>query len=69
MASDTPVHADTKVGLDFQGLTGVPVIALEGGKEVGASTATLTLVDDPSAVQSTTQAARNALRRVDTGVS
>ena len=30
--------ADTKVGLDFQGLTGVPVITLEGGKEVGAST-------------------------------
>ena len=38
VASGTPVHADTKVGLDFQGLTGVPVIALEGGKEVGAST-------------------------------
>ena len=33
VASGTPVHADTKVGLDFQGLTGVPVIALEGGKE------------------------------------
>jgi phospholipid/cholesterol/gamma-HCH transport system substrate-binding protein len=32
VASDTPVHADTKVGLDFEGLTGVPVISLEGGK-------------------------------------
>jgi len=66
VASNTPVHSDTKVGLDFQGLTGVPVIALEGGKEVGASTATQTLVADPSAGQSMTQAARNALGRVDT---
>ena len=66
VASNTPVHADTKVGLDFQGLTGVPVIALEGGKEIGASSATQTLVADPSAGQSMTQAARNALGRVDT---
>jgi phospholipid/cholesterol/gamma-HCH transport system substrate-binding protein len=65
VAAGTPVHADTKVGLDFQGLTGVPVIALEGGKEVGASTATITLVADPAAGQSMTQAARNALGRVD----
>jgi phospholipid/cholesterol/gamma-HCH transport system substrate-binding protein len=65
VASDTPVHADTKVGLDFQGLTGVPVIALEGGKEIGASTTTQTLVADPTAGESMTQAARNALARVD----
>src|SRR6478752_6814723 len=31
VASTTPVRADTRVGLEFQGLTGVPVIALEGG--------------------------------------
>ena len=31
VASTTPVRADTKVGLEFQGLTGVPVVALEGG--------------------------------------
>ena len=31
VATSTPVRADTHVGLDFQGLTGVPVIALEGG--------------------------------------
>ena len=66
VASDTPVHADTKAGLDFQGLTGVPVVALEGGKEVGASTTTQTLVADPAAGESMTQAARNALARVDT---
>jgi phospholipid/cholesterol/gamma-HCH transport system substrate-binding protein len=66
VASDTPIHSDTKVGLDFQGLTGVPVIALEGGKEAGASNGTLTLVADPAAGESMTQAARNALARVDT---
>jgi phospholipid/cholesterol/gamma-HCH transport system substrate-binding protein len=66
VASGTPVHADTEVGLDFQGLTGVPVIALEGGKEVGASTETQTLIADPAAGQSMTKAARNALGRVDT---
>jgi phospholipid/cholesterol/gamma-HCH transport system substrate-binding protein len=65
VASGTPVHADTKVGLDFQGLTGVPVIALEGGKQVGVSTASQTLVADAAAGQSMTQAARNALGRVD----
>jgi len=65
VASSTPVHADTKVGLDFQGLTGVPVIALEGGNEVGASTKPQTLIADPAAGQSMTQAARNALGRVD----
>ena len=31
VASTTPVRSDTKVGLEFQGLTGVPVVALEGG--------------------------------------
>jgi phospholipid/cholesterol/gamma-HCH transport system substrate-binding protein len=65
VTSSTPVHADTKVGLDFQGLTGVPVIALEGGKQVGDSTDTQTLIADPAAGQSMTQAARNALARVD----
>jgi phospholipid/cholesterol/gamma-HCH transport system substrate-binding protein len=65
VASDTPVHADTKVGLDFQGLTGVPVITLEGGQQVGASSGTQMLVADPAAGQSMTQAARNALGRVD----
>ncbi|SDM87711.1 MlaD family protein [Afipia sp. GAS231] len=65
VASGTPVHSDTKVGLDFQGLTGVPVITLEGGKEVGGSTDTKILIADPAAGQSMTQAARNALGRVD----
>ncbi len=65
VASTTPVRSDTKVGLDFQGLTGVPVIALEGGVMLSNSGAVPTLIADPGAGQSTTQAARDALRRVD----
>ena len=33
VAAGTPVRADTKVGLDFQGLTGVPVVTLQGGSK------------------------------------
>ncbi|MDO8978817.1 MAG: ABC-type transport auxiliary lipoprotein family protein [Afipia sp.] len=62
---DTPVRADTKVGLDFQGLTGVPVVALEGGVQLVASGPVPTLVAEPGAGQSMTQAARDALKRVD----
>ena len=61
----TPVRVDTKVGLDFQGLTGVPVVALEGGKETANSGPVPTLAAEPGAGQSMTQAARDALRRVD----
>ena len=65
VAASTPVRADTKVGLDFQGLTGVPVVALEGGKEIATSGSVPTLIAEPGAGQSMTQAARDALRRVD----
>lgn len=66
VASATPVRADTKVGLDFQGLTGVPVVALEGGMIAAKSGEMPILVAEPGAGQSMTQAARDALRRVDT---
>ena len=65
VTSTTPVRADTKVGLEFQGLTGVPVIALEGGQQPGASGSVPTLMAEAGAGQSMTQAARDALRRVD----
>src|SRR3954452_17296696 len=65
VASTTPVRADTKVGLEFQGLTGVPVITLEGGMLVANSGEVPTLVADPGAGQGMTQAARDALRKVD----
>ena len=65
VASTTPVRADTKVGLEFQGLTGVPVIALEGGMLVASTGEVPTLVAEPGAGQGMTQAARDALKRVD----
>lgn len=69
VASTTPVRADTKVGLEFQGLTGVPVIALEGGTQLANSGPVPTLIAEPGAGQSMTQAARDALRKVDSVLS
>src|SRR6478672_8646321 len=65
VSSTTPVRSDTKVGLEFQGLTGVPVIALEGGTLLANSGEVPTLIAEPGAGQGMTQAARDALRRVD----
>lgn len=63
--ANTPVRPDTKVTLDFQGLTGVPVVALEGGEAPMQHGTALQLIAEPGAGQSMTQAARDALRRVD----
>ena len=65
-----PVRADTTVGLEFQGLTGIASVALTGG---GASAAILNgakneppvLTAPPGANQDFTQAARDTLRRLD----
>jgi phospholipid/cholesterol/gamma-HCH transport system substrate-binding protein len=67
VAANTPVRADTKAGLDFQGLTGVPVVALQGGSKPLSATPgqPATLTADPLAGQSMTTAARDALRRLD----
>ena len=74
VATTTPVRADTKVGLDFQGLTGVPVVTLQGGSIPLAASPKphtaepYTLVADPLAGQSMTNAARDALKRLDSPV-
>jgi phospholipid/cholesterol/gamma-HCH transport system substrate-binding protein len=65
VSSTTPVRSDTRVGLEFQGLTGVPVIALEGGSLLVSSGEVPTLIAEPGAGQGMAQAARDALRRVD----
>lgn len=65
VAAATPVRPDTKIGVEFQGLTGVPVIALEGGKLTASSGPVPTLIAAPGAGESMTQAARNALLKVD----
>ena len=69
VASTTPVRSDTRVGLEFQGLTGVPVIALEGGTLLTSTGTVPTLIADPGAGQSMTQAARDAVRKVDSVLS
>jgi phospholipid/cholesterol/gamma-HCH transport system substrate-binding protein len=69
VAEHTPVRADTKVGLDFQGLTGVPVVALEGGEDASAPPVQGALIAEKGAGQSMTQAARDALRKVDSVLS
>jgi phospholipid/cholesterol/gamma-HCH transport system substrate-binding protein len=74
VAADTPVRADTKAGIDFQGLTGVAVVTLNGGNP---SAPPLTaragqlpeIVADPMAWQTMTQAARTVLQRLDTILS
>ena len=65
----TPVRADTRVGLDFQGLTGVPVVSLEGGENADAPPVQGVLIAEKDAGRSMTQAARDALRKVDTVLS
>ncbi len=65
VAQETPVRSDTKVSLDFQGLTGVPVVSLEGGENTSAPPPHGPLIAEQGAGQSMTQAARDALRKVD----
>jgi len=70
VSAGTPVRADTKAGLDFQGLTGVPVITLQGGTTLlsaaqKSSAEPYVLVADPAAGQSMTATARDTLRRLD----
>ncbi|MGE0698835.1 MAG: ABC-type transport auxiliary lipoprotein family protein [Hyphomicrobiaceae bacterium] len=67
----TPVRADTRVGIDFEGLTGSPVVALSGGTaslplfSMDPSRPVPILVAEPNAGQSMTQAAREVLRGLD----
>jgi phospholipid/cholesterol/gamma-HCH transport system substrate-binding protein len=64
----TPLRTDTKVGLDFQGLTGVAVIMLSGGSAdappLTAASGTPVLFAPPGTGESLTQAAQNALQRL-----
>lgn len=67
--STTPVRSDTKVGIEFQGLTSSPVLALRGGAP-DAPPATSTdqqpplLAVDPNDTQSLTESARDVLHRI-----
>ncbi len=67
---DTPVRRDTKASIDFQGLTGAPVVALEGGSAAAPLLAGLgadaALVADKAAGESLSTSARQVMGRIDT---
>lgn len=70
----TPVRADTKVGIEFQGLMGSPVIALTGGLPTASQLVSINeepplLLADPGAGQNVTESARSVLRHIDTVVT
>jgi len=66
-----PVRSDTVVNVDFQGLTGAPVIELSGGAPGAAAIAATPdhaiplLTASPESTQSLTQSARATLNRLD----
>ena len=67
----TPVRADTKAGLDFQGLLGAASVSLIGGTAgatppVSPSREPPVLAADPTASRDLTGAARDTLGRLDT---
>ena len=70
LGRNVPVRADTKVGLQFQGLTGLAEVSLAGGS-VDAAPLTAdagpppTLYADASATADVTQQARDVLARID----
>lgn len=69
----TPIRADTQAGLVSQGLMGAPSIALRGGTPTaprpGATGGTPVLTADPAVSQDLSQAAREALQRLDTVIA
>jgi phospholipid/cholesterol/gamma-HCH transport system substrate-binding protein len=74
VVSTTPMRTDTQAGLEYQGLTGVPVVSLLGGSSAAPPLSPSPaeppfLVADPAAGQSMTEAARQALGRIDSVVA
>lgn len=66
----TPVRTDTKARLEYQGLTGVAAIQLEGGKIDAATLATSSsapgvIIAERSAVQDLLEGARKVMTRAD----
>jgi phospholipid/cholesterol/gamma-HCH transport system substrate-binding protein len=63
---DTPLRADTQVGVEAQGLMGAPSVTLRGGDPASPVLTTAAILKaDPGASQDTMQAAREALRKLD----
>ena len=74
VVTGTPIRADTKAGIEFQGLMGAPAVSLTGGTSASALPAAgpaslPVIVADPNAGQNMTEVARAVLRRLDTVIS
>jgi phospholipid/cholesterol/gamma-HCH transport system substrate-binding protein len=72
--SSAPVRADTKVGLDFQGLTGLAEVTLTGGSADAAPLAAQgseppTIVADANASADVSRQARDVLSHIDSLVA
>ncbi len=70
IAKGTPLRADTKVSVDFQGLMGTPLISLKGGTLTSPVLSSFqgeppALVADAAAGEDLTQTARGTLQQVD----
>jgi phospholipid/cholesterol/gamma-HCH transport system substrate-binding protein len=69
----TPVRADTKVTLEYQGLTGAASVALKGGAQTapvleGVNNELPTLYAEPGAGQDLAQSARDTMGHIDSVV-
>ncbi|HVZ54036.1 MAG TPA: MlaD family protein [Pseudolabrys sp.] len=65
-----PLHKDTEVGMEFQGLTGIASLALKGGDPsspvlTGSKDNPPVLIAPPGATADVTQTARDVMRRLD----
>ena len=68
--NNAPIRKDTKVGLEFQGLTGVAAISLKGGEEAAPSVpldedGIPLLTADPNSLQDVTEAIRGTLQNIN----
>jgi phospholipid/cholesterol/gamma-HCH transport system substrate-binding protein len=62
----TPIRADTRVGIETQGLTGGAAVTLRGGSATAAIVPIEgVLIAEPGASQDWTQSARDAFQRID----
>ena len=75
VAVTTPVRADTKASLSYQGLTGIAALSLKGGAADASALvappgeASPVIAVDSEAAQDITESAREVLRKIDTVVS
>jgi phospholipid/cholesterol/gamma-HCH transport system substrate-binding protein len=68
--NNAPIRKDTKVGLEFQGLTGVAAISLTGGDDSAPAVphdedGVPVLVADPNSLQDVTEAIRGTLQNIN----